>query len=99
MKILKCFRPDGDVRAVWDDSTARGFRAAGVVPRRASRIEVIGEGPAYGLFHVDFSPLADLTGDERYRVCLTRAFESYAEANRAEVEWLTGNWVLGDPDG
>lgn len=96
-KLLKAFRPDGTVRAVWDDQTAPSFRAAGVMPRRASRVEVIE--PHFcekkcGLFHVDFTPLAEATGDDRYRVCLAVPFYQYAAAVAAEVRWLQQNWVL-----
>lgn len=93
-KILKRYMPDGSVRGIWDDSTAKRERSQGSVPHRASRIEAIEEGPNAGLFHVDFTPLAEMTGRDEFRLCLARAFESYEEARRAEVEWLTHNYVL-----
>jgi hypothetical protein len=95
VKLLAAYRPDGTKRAVWSDRAAPSFRKAGVIPERASRVEVIRDGPNRGKFSVDFALLADLTKDERYRVCLARAFESYQEAVRAEVAWLEANWVLG----
>lgn len=99
VKVLKAFLPSGETRAIWSDQVAASFRKKGIIPQRASRVEVIQDGPSRGKFHVDFSLLADATGDERYRVCLSQAFESYADAVAAEVEWLTGNWVLGEPEG
>lgn len=93
-RIVKRYLPDGTTRSVWDDATASREREHGVIPQRASRIEVITEGPQRGLFHVDFSLLADATGDERFRICLRETFEDYAAANRREVEWLHQNWVL-----
>lgn len=93
-KLLKAYRPDGTARAVWSDSVAPGFRRTGALPVRASRVEVIPDGVHRGLFHVDFSLLADATKDERLRVCLARPFESYQGAVAAEVAWLERNWVL-----
>jgi hypothetical protein len=95
MKLLAAYRPDGTKRAVWSDQAAPSFRKAGVIPERASRVEVIRDGPNRGKFSVDFSLLADLTKDERFRVSLSRPFESYAAAVAAEVAWLEANWVLG----
>lgn len=92
--IVKRYLPDGDTRAVWADAVASREREHGVIPQRASRIEVITEGPQRGMFHVDFSLLADVTGDDRFRICLLETFEDYAKANAAEVAWLHKNWVL-----
>jgi hypothetical protein len=97
IKLLKAFRPDGTVRAVWSDTVADSFRAAGALPQRASRVEVIPDGRHRGFFHVDFSLLADITGEPCHRVCLVRPFASYAEAVAAEVRWLELNWVVGGP--
>ena len=97
MRILKCFRPNGEIRGIWNDQTGPGFRTHGAIPQRASRVEVIQEGPSRGMFYVDFSPLADITGDDRYRCCLAEVFESYSRAVATEVEWLTKYWVLGEP--
>jgi len=61
----------------------------GAVPRRATRIEIVPEGPNRGLFYIDCSPL----GPE-YQFCLTELFEDYKAAVRREEEWLTANWIL-----
>lgn len=98
-QVVKRYLPDGSVRAIWDDRTGDRERRQGLVPGRASRIEVVPEGPKAGLFHVDFSPLADLTGDDRYRACLAQTFASYTEANRAEVAWLLENYVMDGAGG
>lgn len=92
--VLKRYMPDGSTRSIWDDAVGDRERRAGVIPQRASRIEVVLEGPSRGLFCVDFSLLADATGKEEYRVCLAQTFKSYSEANRAEVEWLKQNFIL-----
>lgn len=94
IKIHKSYRPDGTVRAVWSDENGPGFRAARVVPKRASRIEVIPDGSQAGFFHVDFTLLSEITGDYRHRVCLAKPFSSYSEAVAAEIRWLETNWVL-----
>jgi hypothetical protein len=94
IKVLKAYRPDGTIRAVWQDATAPGFRRAGVVPERASRVEVIREGPNRSLFHVDFTLLAEATAAPELEVCLTRAFESHTEAVAAEVAWIERNWLI-----
>lgn len=95
IKVLRSYRPDGSCRSIWRDQEAEHNRAHGVVPRRASRVEVIEDGPHRGLFSVDFSLLADLTDDRRMRVCLARPFATYGEAVAAEVAWIEKYWVLG----
>lgn len=94
VKLLKSYRPDGSSRAVWSDQTAAAFRRAGVIPQRASRVEVIDAGQHRGRFHVDLSLLADITGDSKLRVCLATPFDSYAAAVAAEVSFIERNWVL-----
>lgn len=96
--VVKRYLPTGETRSVWNDAVASREREHGVLPQRASRIEVITEGPKRGLFHVDFSLLADVTGDERFRICLREAFVDYSAANAAEVAWLHDNWVLDGTD-
>lgn len=91
---VKRYMPDGTTRAIWNDALGDRERAGGVIPQRASRIEVILEGPRRGQFHVDFSLLAQATRDTGYCVCLVQTFTDYGAANRAEVEWLQQNWVL-----
>lgn len=90
---MKRYLPTGETRAVWDDSQAARERAQGVIPRRASRVEVVESGPNLGRFHVDFSPLAAATGDPAHLVCLPRTFGGYSEAVEAEVAWLHENYV------
>lgn len=94
MKLLKAYRPDGSIRAVWSDQVAPAFREAGVIPRRASNVEVIEVGPNRGKFHVDLSRLAAITGNPEHAVCFAETFDSYTAAVAAEVKWLETNWVL-----
>jgi hypothetical protein len=94
MRTLKRYLSDGSTRAVWDDAQGPRERKQGVFPQRASRIEVIMEGPKRGQFHVDFTLLAECTGKQEYCVCLVQTYHDYGAANRAEVEWLTQHWVL-----
>ncbi len=86
--------------------------AADVLPNdqmrlhRASHIEVLNN-----KYYIDFTPLADATGDDRYRGCLgaddqlvatpehARLFDRYGEAVEAEVAWLTKHYLLGGPHG
>jgi hypothetical protein len=82
------FLPGGQIRAIWTDNLdLRKTYCA--IPRRASRVEVVEEGPHKGEFFVDMSPLGP-----QYQFCFTRTFCSHAEALRAEQEWLIQNWVL-----
>ena len=94
MKTIKRYLLDGSTRMIWDDRLGDRERSLGVFPQRASRIEVITSGPHRGRFFVDFSPLAEVTRDTRFRQCLSQTFAGYAEANQAEVRWLLNNWVL-----
>lgn len=87
------FLPGGEVRAIWDDTL--DLRPLGTIPQRASRIEVIQEGPHRGKFAVDFSLLADALNDDRFRVCLTQVYSNYRHAVEAEIAWLMENWILG----
>lgn len=94
--IAKRYLPDGSTRAIWVDSQANRERRQGVVPFRASRIEVIPTGTLAGRFHVDFTPLAEETQDNTYRCCLLPTFLLYGDANRAEVAWLEANFILAE---
>ena len=94
-KLLRSYRPDGSTRGVWTDATATASRKAGVIPRRASRVEVIEDGPNRSKFHVDLTLLSEIANDPKLAVCLTRTFESYAEAVAAEVRFIEQNWVIG----
>lgn len=95
--LLRAYRPDASTRAIWTDAAGPTLRQGGSIPERASRIEVIREGPFRGFFSVDFSLLSRATGDPRYAVCLAKPFAQYGEANQAEVDWLKKRWLVGDP--
>lgn len=95
MSTILRFLPSGQVRGIYTDEIPLRQILPGVMPQRASRVEVIPEGPHRGKFHVDFTLLAEMTGNDDYRVCLARPFDSYKEAVAAEVEWLRVNYVLG----
>ena len=97
VKIIAAYRPDGSRRGIFRRESSGLFRSAGQRPARASRVEVLPNDPD-GRFHVDFGPLADLTGDERFRVCLTQLFPEYEDAVAAEVAWLEKHYVVGDPE-
>lgn len=90
---IRVFRPDGTSRAIWSKPYAGTLRRHGVMPVRGSHVIAVTEGAGRGLFHVDFSPLADMTRDDTLRVCLTQLFESHEEAVAAEHAWLIHNWV------
>lgn len=94
--LFKTYRKDGTARAIWSGPRAAVFRQHGVLPVRGSHVIAIAEGPHRGWFHVDFSPLADATKNECYRVCLTRVFECHEDAVDAEQKWLITNWVTED---
>lgn len=96
-ELLAVYRPDATKRAIWTDGAGPALRAGGAIPERASRIEVIREGPFRGLFSVDFSLLAEVTSDPRYAVCLVRPYAQYGDANKAEVEWLRRHFLTGEP--
>ncbi len=83
----------GQTRAIYGDAH-RDLLCADGIPTRASRIEVVQEGPHRGRFFVDMSLLADAVGRDDFRVCLLPTYEQYAAANAAEVAWLLANWVL-----
>ena len=86
--------PDGSVRAVWPKAGAGVLRDVGA-PVRAGQILVVeAPGPYAGFFYADLSPLADLTGEARHRVCLYPPHGDYAEANAAEEAYVTTHYVL-----
>lgn len=86
------YLPNGEVRGIWyDDFDVR--LVFGVIPHRASRIEVIEDGEHKGQFQVDFCPLAKMTGREEYRQTFS-PFSTYEEARRFEMMWLLRHWVL-----
>lgn len=94
MISVKCYRPDGTTRSLWSRPFAPVLRRHEVLPVRGSNVIAIREGPHRGRFHVDFTPLADASGDDRYRVCLTETFDVHEDAVAAERAWLLQNWVL-----
>lgn len=93
---IKVYRADGSTRSLWQRPFARVLRQHKVLPVRGSHVVAITEGPHAGYFHVDFSPLAEATGDSRYAVCLREVFEDHESAVAAERAWLLSNWMLGD---
>lgn len=98
-RLLKAYRSDGTTRAIWQDQIGDSLRKAGAIPRRASRVEVIPDGPNRGNFHVDLTLLSEITGNPKFAVCLTKTFESYSEAVAAEVKFIEHNWVLEGVNG
>lgn len=64
------------------------YTPPGAVPRRASRVEPIQEGPNAGKWMVDMSPL----GPE-FQYSLTKTFDTRREALAAEVEHLEEVWL------
>jgi hypothetical protein len=88
---------DGNLRIVWEDTVGDLLRGMGGVPQRASRIEVVPDGPQRGRFHVDFSLLARVLQDDRWCMCLPRTWTSYAEANAAEIAFLHKHLIQGEP--
>lgn len=85
--MIRRYLPSGATRALWDDDWHPTHEPA-VVPRRASRVEVVASGKQRGRFHVDFSLLG-----EDHRFCLLQTFKAYREAVEAERDWLLKNWV------
>lgn len=90
---IKVYRPSGETRAIWSKPFAAASRRNNVMPVRGSHVIAITDGLHRGKFHVDFSPLADATGDDAHCVCLAETFESHEEAVAAEHRWLLDNWV------
>ncbi len=84
----------GQARTIYQpgvDLAALGFGPA----VRASEVETIKSGPVAGRWCVDFSLLADFTGDDTYRVCLTQTFPPSGrdDAIAAEVAYLKEHWA------
>jgi len=88
------YLPDGSIRSLWHDPLADHRRAQGFVPRRASQVFAIADGPHAGRFAVDFSPLG-----ESFQFCLTETFSRYGDAVKAEQAWLHTHWVAAPLDG
>src|ERR1019366_5140391 len=92
---IKVYRPDGSTRAIWSKSFARVNRQHRVMPLRASCVIAITEGKFTGMFHVDFSPLADLTKKENLHVCLTQTFETKGGGGESKRSLLLQKLVPG----
>lgn len=84
---MKRIMPDGSMREIWPAD--RPVTRTDETPVRASHVKSVPGG-----FSVDFSPLADATGLERFRLELPEVFVSYAAAVAAEVSWLRQNYVM-----
>lgn len=93
MLHIKAYPPDGTTRAVWSKPFAVTWRAHKVLPERGTCVRAITTGTKRGYFEVDFSPLARLTGDEKYNF-IFGAFETHEEAVAYERDWLIKNWVI-----
>ncbi len=93
-RIIKRYLPDGSTRAVWPNDVP--VQPDGLIPSRASHVYFIDHGPFRGQCYVDMSPLAELTGDVGYCICLWPPQPTYKEACVIEVSWLETNWVRGD---
>ena len=91
MTQLTRYLPDGEVRTIYRDGGL--IPPTEVVPERGSHVLPVKNGPNTGKFHVDFSPLSDVTGREDHRICLAALFDTYQGAVNAEVVWLNNNFV------
>ncbi len=90
------FHPSGRVVATWDEGFP--FEAAlgpGALARRrrASLIDTVPAGPRAGHFYADMSHLADLTGDDRHRVCLLATSPCEADVRAAEARYVADEYV------
>ncbi len=94
---VRRFTSEGGVRGFWDDSDGSRDRALGHVPRRASRVEVIEEGPHAGRFHVDLAPLAEHVNRPEWAICLLPPEDDYRAAVRREQDWVLRHWILEEP--
>lgn len=92
--MIRRYMPDGSIRAVWPKQGAGLHREIGT-PVRVGQILVIEE-PCLvvGFFYADLSPLADLTGNDKHRVCLWPPKREYAEANADEEAYVTREYVM-----
>ena len=83
MKTVMRIRP-GRLRMIHHDD----YRVAGAVPRRASYVEPVQEGPDAGKWSVDMSPL----GPE-FQYSLWPPYKTRREALAAETEHLEEVWL------
>jgi hypothetical protein len=80
------FLPGGGVRKLFAAVDRQTY--PGLIPQRASRVEVIQEGPLRGRFSVEFLELPGLTP-----CCLVETFEDHAAGVRAEQTYLKEQWL------
>lgn len=94
MSTIKRYLPDGSTRQVMDEATLYRTKAQSCF--RASRVEY---DAGSNRFFVDFTPLHNETQRPEHQMCLVGTFESYYQAVKAEVAWLTSNYVLESVSG
>lgn len=90
--VLARYTADGVVRSLWDDR--RRPAEHGMRPVRASRVEVVEEGPFAGCFYTTIL-LAAVTGDPSHEVSLWPPLPSYEESVQRERRWLAIHYILG----
>lgn len=95
METVRRYLPSGQTLSIWTDHSGTYERAAGNIPQRASRVEVIESGKFAGFFHADMSLTADIVGDDSFRVCLFPPRDKYSEAVKDEVAWLKEHFING----
>jgi len=78
--------PDGAVKKMFETRDREAYDA---VPRRATSILIVPEGPNAGQFMIDCSPLGP-----GYEFCLLKFFDDYDQAVEYEKAWVTKHWVL-----
>lgn len=84
MKRLVRVLPTGEVRKLFETRD----RDLGFIPRRASHINVVEDGPMVGRFFVDLSLIS---GEP---VCLADTFLDEEGAKAAERSWIERHWIL-----
>lgn len=87
MKTLHVLIANGCVSCIYDDALRPLIEALGLLPIRASRVEIIPG--TCGDYYVDFSPLAEHLNRPELVCCLARRFARRDEALAAEEEFLT----------
>jgi hypothetical protein len=98
------FSRSGGVKAIWTDALANFFaRAFGpkfaAARRRASIINTVEEGPYAGQFYADMSYLADMTQDDRHRVCLFPPRPLESDVKDDEVAYVEFEFIAGEKAG
>ena len=95
-ETVRRYLPSGKTLSIWTDSSSAYERKAGNIPQRASRVEVIESGKFAGFFHADMSLIADIVGNDSFRVCLFPPRDKYSEAVMDEVTWLKEHFLNGE---